>query len=241
MKKRKINPISLKRAKIQWALLPIFLIAASLGWKYHWLGFVVPVAMIVGMVGGLLRGRYVCGNLCPRGAFLDRLLAKISPKREIPSFFRSSYLRAFMFAFLIGMLTFQISRDPGNIMHWGFSFWLICFVTSILAIILGIFFHHRTWCAFCPIGSFGALFGGHKRALAIEREKCVNCLLCEKVCPMTLKIASKNSNDLICNRDCIQCQECVGHCPKKILSLVKNPQGKESCAEESLPQAALQR
>ncbi|OAG27192.1 4Fe-4S binding protein [Thermodesulfatator autotrophicus] len=233
--------ISLRRARIQWALLPIFLIAAGLGWKYHWLGFVVPIAMIMGMVGGVMRGRYVCGNLCPRGAFLDRLLARISPKKEIPAFFRNPYLRAFMFVFLIGMLAFQISRDPGNIMHWGFSFWLICFVTSVLAIMLGILFHYRTWCSFCPIGSFGALLGGHKRALSIEREKCTGCLLCEKVCPMTLKVASQNSGNLICNRDCIQCLECASHCPKNILSLIKTSQEKESCAEESPLQEALQR
>ncbi len=211
-----------KRSRRQWLLLPIFVVAFSLGWKYHWLGFVVPIAMLVGMVGGLLRGRYVCGNLCPRGAFLDRILSKASPKKDIPAFLRHPYLRAFMFVFLIGILTLQISKDPQNLMHWGFSFWLICFVTTILALMLGFIWHYRAWCYLCPIGSFSALVGGHKRFLAIDEERCKGCLLCENVCPLNLKVASKANNNEIKNRDCLQCLECVDSCPKRILELRKN-------------------
>lgn len=215
-----------KRRTTQWLLIPVFLITLGLGWKYHWLGFVVPIVMLAGMVGGFVRGRYVCGNYCPRGSFFDRIWSKISLRRDMPSPLRNKYFRGFMFFFLIGMLTLQISRDFTNIMHWGYSFWLICFVTTIVGLTLGLFFRERTWCAFCPIGSFGNLAGGWKRVLRINKENCAECLRCEKVCPMNLQIVNKEKDGFILNRDCIQCQECVGNCPRGVLVLEKNTTGR---------------
>ncbi|MFC1736814.1 4Fe-4S binding protein [Candidatus Hydrogenedentota bacterium] len=75
-------PVEIKRRHIvQWCLLPIVLITIGLGWKYPLLGFSVPVVMTAGFVGGIFRGRYVCGNLCPRGSFFDRILLRVSRGR----------------------------------------------------------------------------------------------------------------------------------------------------------------
>jgi hypothetical protein len=43
----------------------------------------------LGIIGGIFRGRYVCGNLCPRGGFFDRLISPVSPKLPIPAGFRN--------------------------------------------------------------------------------------------------------------------------------------------------------
>jgi hypothetical protein len=55
-----------RRRLVQWALAPIVIVVTAWGWKYPYLGYTVPVVMILGMIGGVFRGRYVCGNLCPQ-------------------------------------------------------------------------------------------------------------------------------------------------------------------------------
>ena len=66
------------RKIIQLCLWPIVVIVIAFGWQYPWLGYSVPVVMLMGMVGGFVRGRYVCGYLCPRGAFFDHIMPRLS-------------------------------------------------------------------------------------------------------------------------------------------------------------------
>ncbi len=68
------------RKTIQLCLWPIVVIVIAFGWHYPWLGYSVPVVMLMGMVGGFVRGRYVCGHLCPRGAFFDHIMPRLSFK-----------------------------------------------------------------------------------------------------------------------------------------------------------------
>ena len=70
------------RKAVQWALLWVMVATIALGWKYPVLGYSVPLVMIVGIVGSFFNGRYVCGHLCPRGGFLDRILALVSCARR---------------------------------------------------------------------------------------------------------------------------------------------------------------
>lgn len=54
---------------VRWFLAPLVITTIALGWWFPYIGFLVPVAMLSGMIGGVFKGRFVCGNLCPRGAF----------------------------------------------------------------------------------------------------------------------------------------------------------------------------
>ncbi len=72
--KKKLSKDIRKRRVVQWTILPVVIVVIGLGWRWTWLGFAVPIVMAMGMVGGVFRGRYVCGNLCPRGAFYDRIV-----------------------------------------------------------------------------------------------------------------------------------------------------------------------
>lgn len=215
--------INKKRQRIQWLLLPIVFIVVGLGWKYPLLGYIVPVVMLTGLIGGFINGRYVCGNLCPRGSLLDRIISKISFQKQIPNFFRSMYFRVPVVIFFMLFMTYRISLNPTSIEHIGKVFWLMCTITTAIAVILGLLIHQRAWCAFCPMGTMQNWFGGGKNQLLIDDDICTTCKICEKKCPFQLEsITDHKKRDenkgLLNNRDCLKCSECVVSCPKKALS-----------------------
>lgn len=219
------------RKVVQWSLWPIVVVVVALGWKYTWLGFSVPIVMTLGMIGGFLGGRYVCGNLCPRGSFFDRILSRFTLGKGIPASFRSMPLRLVLFALMMGFMVFQISRNPGDWRHWGYVFWLMCAVTTGIGVILGVWFHQRSWCAFCPMGTMQNLLGRIRpKVLLLDSAKCVECHRCEKVCPVQIPIVKYKGGGVVADGDCVQCDECIAVCPKSALSWRQKCDPATSCA-----------
>jgi polyferredoxin len=193
-------------------------ITIGLGWRYPLLGFAVPVVMLMGVIGGIFDGRYVCGNLCPRGAFFDRVLVIASPRKGIPEWLRRMPFRWVILGFLFVFMVYRILQKPGDIYHWGRVFWLMCIITTGLGVILGLLVHQRMWCAFCPIGTIQSALGGRKNQLRIDPVKCIECELCEKKCPFDISIVKHKEEGVVDEPDCLKCSECIVVCPKKALS-----------------------
>lgn len=211
-------PKIIRRHFIQWLLLWPVLITIGLGWKYPLLGYTVPVVMLAGLLGSLVRGRYVCGNLCPRGSFLDRIMPTFSRQGAIPTALRSMPWRWTVFTLLMGFMLYRGGQDPTNLNHWGHIFWQMCVLTTGVAILLAIVYKPRTWCSFCPIGTCQNALGGHHGQLRIDPELCKNCRLCEKSCPFELKITRHREAGHLPSRDCLKCSECIRRCPAQALS-----------------------
>lgn len=205
-----------KRRIVQWLLLPIVFIVIGLGWKYPILGYIVPLVMSVGIVGGFINGRYVCGHFCPRGAFYDRILSLVSPHKPIPKFLYQMKFRWFLLVLLISFMGMKGIQNPTSWQHWGYVFWQMCVMTTLVGIGLGLFFHQRAWCAFCPIGTLANQFNHHRQTLFLDRTKCISCKKCERVCPMQLNILNVSDSE---QQDCLKCSECVAACPKNALRL----------------------
>lgn len=210
-----------RRHSLQWALLSIVVVTLALGWKYPLFGYTVPLAMMTGIAGGFFRGRYVCGNICPRGSFADRLLSLISLKKPIPRFFRGMIFRWIVLAGLVSFMMYQMANKTVGMdwpHHAGLVFWRACALTTALAVLFGVFIHQRTWCAFCPIGTLSNVSGRGKYLLRINANACRECKACEKVCPMRLSVLPYRREASMLNPDCLKCSECVWACPKKALS-----------------------
>jgi ferredoxin-type protein NapH len=210
------------RRRKQTILGALFLILLGAGWFYPLIGYFIPGCMLLGLGLAAFKGRNWCDWLCPRGSFEDGLLARISPQRRIPQIFRTTLMRAGVMAFLMTVLAVQILRlwpDPWAI---GGSFVLLLSVTTAVGIGLGVFFHQRAWCYICPIGTMSNWVGKNRHPLLLAPERCTECNLCARTCPMQLApVALKKQGSMPHRGDCLKCSLCVGNCPTAALTFRK--------------------
>lgn len=205
-----------KSTTSRWLLASVMLFTIVFGWRFPVIGFIVPTVMMMNILYSLHKGRYACGNVCPRGSFFDTVFRPFSGTRTIPTWLRTATVRWSIFAGLMGFMAVQISRNPGELRHWGFVFWLACTLTTIVAIGLGRAWQARTWCALCPIGTLAAALGKDKHQLLIASQ-CTGCGRCEQSCPMELSIAVHRVAGQLSHGDCIKCSNCHAVCPQQAL------------------------
>ncbi len=206
-----------KVASYKWILALIMVSVLALGWKFPLLGFIVPIAMLAGIIGSFFRGRWVCGNLCPRGSFLDSWFSLIAANKKIPALFRKKAFRWSLLVVLMGFMAFRLSQNIGSLTHWGLVFWQMCLITTIAGVLLGLRYSARSWCSICPVGTMAGTIGGKKYCLQVD-ESCKACGLCEASCPMQLNIAKYRGQESQKEIDCIKCGVCRSICPQDVLS-----------------------
>lgn len=217
-----VDRLSRQRKVVQWTLTPLVIVVIAFGWRYPLLGFSVPIVMLTGIIGSLVNGRYVCGHLCPRGGFYDRMVSTISPGKPIPQWIRSVALRWTLVVMLMGFMIYQIAREPGNIYHWGHVFWIMCTFTTAIGVVMALLIHQRSWCMVCPIGTMQNAIGGGKGRLQIDADLCRECKVCEKACPINLQIVKHKESGVLADRDCMRCPECMAKCPMGALGWEPN-------------------
>lgn len=202
-------------------LLPVYLIV---GYVYPVIGLAALVCMLAPIVWAFARGRYWCGNWCPRGSFYDTVMSRLSPQRKIPALFRRTWFRVLMVVFIMGVFTVQMISAWGNLDAMGMVFIRVIFITTAVGIALGLVFHHRSWCAFCPMGSIASWISAKTSPNPIMVEaSCVSCKLCTKACPLQLTpYSAKGNNEGFRDSDCLKCGRCIEACPKNVLHFQRN-------------------
>lgn len=184
--------------------------------------FRIAIAAVICMAAPILvsifKGRYWCGNLCPRGSFYDTLVSRFSNHRRVPAFLKSKYFRAFMILLIMTMFTLGLKSNWGNPYGIGMVFYRIIVITTIVGILLSLVYNHRTWCNFCPMGTIAAMISKlrkSKKTLQVTNT-CVSCGLCARECPMQI-VPQEYKNGYLNHPDCIQCGKCSAVCPKKAI------------------------
>lgn len=185
----------------------------------------VVVCMIAPVIVAIFKGRFWCGNLCPRGSFYDCVVIKFSKQRKVPKFLKSTIFRAFIVAFIMTMFGIGLKQNWGNTYGIGMVFYRIIVITTIVGVILSFFFNHRTWCNFCPMGTIAALVAKARKSNKVLQiaPMCVSCKICEKKCPLGI-VPYDYKGNYLSHPDCIQCGMCVRACPKKAIGydVIKN-------------------
>jgi polyferredoxin len=131
-------------------ILPLILIG---GLFYAPLGYAVVAMMATAMVLSFFAGRYWCWHLCPRGAFLDILVSRITLNRPLPRIFGHRWFRWGIVGVFMAMVTWRLVRAGGDPVKIGMVFVVACILTTVSSLILGIPMKHRGWCVICPMGT----------------------------------------------------------------------------------------
>lgn len=202
--------------KYSFIILLIFLILGLIDFR---ISMVAIICMIAPIILSPFKGRFWCGNLCPRGNFYDKVVSRFSNKRKVPKLLKSVYFRAAVVIFMLAMFGKGIYTNWGNLYGIGQVFYRIIFVTTLVGVFLSLFYNERTWCSFCPMGSISAFIAHIKkdRSTLNVSNSCVSCKLCSKKCPMGIVPYEYKGNSLH-HPDCIQCGRCVTACPKNCIN-----------------------
>lgn len=206
--------------KYAYFMFLLFLILSLFDMRFAIVAIACMVAPII--FSTFKKGRYWCGNYCPRGNFYDNVMSRFSSKKKTPKFLKSSLFRLFMVLFILTNFSLGLYKNWGDWYGIGFVFYRIIVVTSLVGIVLSLFYNHRTWCNFCPMGTLSSLIAkiiGRKINIEVSNS-CVSCGLCDKNCPMDISPKSFK-NSVVKDTDCILCQKCVYKCPKNSISLKK--------------------
>ncbi len=184
-------------------------------------------------------GRFVCGWLCPFG-LIQELIYKIPVPKCMKRLKYLGWLKYVTLAVLVILLPIVTYIQKG--MGYPAFCKFICpqgtigglflirasetlraqaglMFTFKIVILVGIIicsaFIFRPFCRFiCPLGAIYGLF--NKIALVrikLDKDACVDCGICKKVCPMRLDPVRESNHP-----DCIRCGKCIADCPVKALS-----------------------
>jgi polyferredoxin len=181
---------------------------------------------------GLVLGRAFCGWVCP-GAGIQEICSSIRDKAVR----KGNWIKYLIwvpwmsiiviFAIRAGGLSkvdpfFQISKgisitQPTD--HMVFYFFLLLIILPAYVVGKRSFCHHICWMApFMVIArKIRNLFNWPSLRLEVEGEKCVQCKICEKKCPMSLGVEEMVQQGSMENTECILCGSCVDNCPEGVI------------------------
>jgi polyferredoxin len=173
--------------------------------------------LIAKIAGPFLFGRGWCGYACWTAMVLDFLPFKIPQKPRKAKLGIIRYiLFALSFGFVLSLFIFKIPNIE-NVM------WISFIIGNILYYEIGIllaflFKDNRAFCKYiCPVAAFlkpASYFSLFR--VKVDKDKCVNCGKCEKVCPMNVEIRNPKRSRKN-GTECILCYECSKSCPKKAI------------------------
>lgn len=191
-----------------------------------------------------------CGYTCPYGALQEVFGGKIL-KKKVPGG-KADYLRYFIFASFLAVVMYSLlsihkiqgldlfaSQGIYSVLGIGGQQLILLIPLSILTIgFISIVFGSRAFCRYiCPHGVFltiGTKLGDRLNLqllkLSFHNDKCSNCELCNKSCPMGIEVkqiaqkkaqenkTGKNDKSSIIDSNCILCGECALKCPKDAIN-----------------------
>jgi len=190
------------------------------GWFYPLLGLAVPVCFLGAIVTSVFVGRKWCGKVCPRGLFSDVVVKRLAWQHKMPAWAKHPATRLGVMAFMFAMMGLQLPPVWGLWEQVGRVLWTLLTATTLVATILGLFTHQRIWCQVCPAGTLAAWAGKRRPPkLNVDADRCKNCNLCGKECPMDLRPHENAEPAASTHMDCLKCGACVGACPIGALQL----------------------
>jgi NAD-dependent dihydropyrimidine dehydrogenase PreA subunit len=174
----------------------------------------------------MFQGRIFCGYICPLGTLQELVFAvRRRRSKQIPFMyerklakFKYILLPLNIILVLLGLSWLYINFCP----IYGLSRLPSLAVGGLIIFILimvGGIFVERLWCRYlCPYAALlnlaqglGKLLGTKRRMIYRNLERCIDCELCSRNCPMNLDILA---SEYVQDHNCIHCLRCTVKCPK---------------------------
>ena len=182
----------------------------------------------------LFFGRAFCGWICPGGATQE--LCNMARKKDFQNGKKNLIKYAIWAPWItiIALLFFQAGGvktvDPLYQTYYGISvsniysavmFIAIAGLIAGLALAAGKRAFCYTTCWMAPFMIIGRKIrksvNWPSLQLVADKEKCVNCKVCNQKCPMSLAVESMVQQNSMENSECILCGSCVDNCPKQVI------------------------
>ena len=213
---------------------PLARFACPIGSFQHFIAIRQFPYYILGFIGlvGVASGRFICGFLCPFGFFQELLYKIRTHKIKLHKIF--SYLK-YLVLVGVAVVVVYITEEtwfckicPAGTLEGGIPQlildaplralvgWLFYMKYTILLLIVTFaILIKRPFCrALCPLGAMlGLLNKVTQLQLKVDKEKCNECGICYKICPMEIKIYESPRHF-----DCIKCFSCKSACPQNAIT-----------------------
>lgn len=189
------------------------------------------ILLSITLIIAIIFRRSFCGVICPFGT-LQELFGiigkKIFRKRFIVPEFLDKPLRFLKYIVLIVTIYYAWKTaglwvnpyDPwaayGHITE-GYSILIEDYLIGsiiLIIVLIGSLMYDRFFCKYlCPMGAvYGLISKISFTKIVRNNEKCVNCGICNKNCPVNIKVSQL---DEVKTAECINCNSCVLSCPKQ--------------------------
>ncbi|MGQ9542489.1 MAG: 4Fe-4S binding protein [Candidatus Bathyarchaeia archaeon] len=186
---------------------------------------------LIGIIVIIILGRFICGWVCPVGIMLEYIHGPLNghrgTSRASSCWDRYAILTSILLSGLIFNFTAPYLFSPPGILHRILSQYLTHGIVGVdlsalsLIIILDSLAtrYGYTWCSsICPLGTVLSSLGVvNLFRLRIERDRCIECWECERVCPMRIPILEADRFRMM---SCSKCLKCLESCPVKAVRLV---------------------
>lgn len=148
------------------------------------------------------------------GKFMDKKMANVMKADHIIRNIRFAILAwAITGAAITGTMVWR-EYDPWKAFLTILDFQFSTAVVVLIAVLVLSLFMDRPFCRYaCPLGAVQGMIS-KASPVSIERnsEKCIDCDLCNKACPMKIQVSSRTR---VTDATCIGCLECVAVCPSR--------------------------
>jgi len=168
-----------------------------------------------GIILSILFSRFYCGWICQMNTLfrpINWLYGKLGIKKlKTPEFFKYKAVRYIVLVLILASMVltkkFKIKVN------------LLLYITIISVLITLIFeesFWHSHLCPYGTILSFSSRPA--KLSVKIDKEKCIACGLCQKVCPSESILTLDTKKRQITKNSCLTCFKCQEVCPVDAIS-----------------------